>query len=96
MRTTDKELKGLINRINELEERPLQPYSKGKDGKLQANVGNLYLSRLRGWSAKRTVTVLEIANEHGGANQKFSKNRYYTPAELYVFLEGYLSCLENK
>ncbi|MCP4394561.1 MAG: hypothetical protein GY804_09890 [Alphaproteobacteria bacterium] len=94
MRTTDKQLNDLIDRINELENRPLESYSK-KNGKYTANIGNLHLESRASLYGAYTKSVWVMETEGGGVGYFFREQDYYKPAELLAKLQGYISGLER-
>ena len=47
-RITYKNLQALCDRINRIKGAPMEPYSKGEDGRYVANVGNYHLSHAFG------------------------------------------------
>ena len=44
MRITQKDLEELTQRINEMTENPLEPFTQSEDGKFHRNPGNYHLS----------------------------------------------------
>jgi len=97
MRTTDKQLNSLIDRINELEKRPKETYSFDKKAdRYKANVGNLHLESRAGLYGPYTKSVWLMSNEGGGVSYFFGGQDYYKPAELLAKLEGYISGLEQQ
>ena len=59
--TTINTLKFLVNRLNELTQSPLEPYTQNEAGRMKANIGNHHLSQAYGG-----VCVHRMANDGGG------------------------------
>ena len=62
-RITDKQLDNLAQWLNELTGSPTEPYSRGEDGKLRANIGNYHISHAYGG-----VCLHRMVNDGGGVN----------------------------
>ena len=95
MRTKDSQLIYLIDRINEIENRPKESYTTNGN-KCKANVGNLHLESRSSCYGAYTKSVWLMSNEGGGVSYFFGGQNYYKPAELLAKLEGYVSGLEAK
>lgn len=87
-RITRKDLEPLVARLNRETNSPMDPWTRGEDGKLRANIGNFHLSgAYGGWSLHRMV------NESGGVSDVFSCG--HVPArDLYNQLHAYLRGIE--
>ena len=84
-RITNKLLEKRVELLNNMLDRPTEPYQQ-IDGKLKANIGNIYLDHAYGG-----VGLYEMANDGGGV-----KNITYghmTKRELDNFITGMLSAL---
>lgn len=87
-RITRKHLEPLVNRLNTLAGTPLEPYTKGEDGKLRANIGNFHLSGAYGGHS-----LHQMANECGGIRDVFSCG--HIPArDLYERIHAFLCGIE--
>lgn len=84
MRITNKMLELKVEYLNEITGNPKAPYSKGKDGKHRANIGNYHLSFAYGG-----VCVHKMHNEGGGVTTPIV--RYHVKKrELYEKLCSYI------
>ena len=88
MRITEKDLKNTIDRINKVTGKPMEPYSKDKDGKITGNIGNYHLDCAYGGYA-----LHQMINEHGGIRQLFPGHG--TKRELYNQMHAYLGGLDD-
>lgn len=61
MRITIKDIEMRLQYINELTKSPLTTYTKDKDGKFIANIGNFHIYRAYG-----SIGVHRISNKGGG------------------------------
>ena len=86
-RTTQASLEATAARINRTVGAPLEPYSKGEDGKLHANVGNYHLSYAYGGAA-----LHRMANAAGGVDDVFGG--HMPKRELYEKMHAFLRGLE--
>ena len=62
---TQKDLEGLCNRLNRMTNSPMEPYTKGEDGKFKANPGNYHLDYAYGG-----VKLVRMCNDGGGINTR--------------------------
>lgn len=60
-RITLAQLEGAVKRLNQVLNRPIEPYTRGEDGKYRANLGNIHLSGAYGG-----YQVQEMASDGGG------------------------------
>ena len=86
-RITQASLEATAARINRTVGAPLEPYSKGEDGKLHANIGNYHLSYAYGGAA-----LHRMANAAGGADDIF--DGHMPKRELYEKMHAFLLGLE--
>ena len=86
-RITQASLEATAARINRTVGAPLEPYSRGEDGKLHANVGNYHLSYAYGGAA-----LHRMANAAGGVNDVFGA--HMPKRELYEKMHAFLRGLE--
>lgn len=84
MRITKKTLQPVVDRINRETGSPAEPWTKGEDGRLKANIGNYHLSSDHGGYA-----LHRMANERGGVSDVLSTG--HVPArELYGLMHAWL------
>jgi len=84
-RITEKNLDGLIKRINEATGNAIEPYTKNGEGEFKSNPGNYHLS----WAYGR-ISCEQMCNEGGGVRRIFGSG---TKRELYAELSAFLSGL---
>lgn len=89
-RITDKNLQALCDRINRIKGSPMEPYSKGEDGRYVANVGNYHLSHAYGG-----VSLECMINEAGGVSTPFGCG-HVTKRDLWNRMQAYLLGLEGR
>lgn len=89
-RITDKNLQALCDRINRIKGAPMEPYSKGEDGRYVANVGNYHLSHAYGG-----VSLECMVNEAGGVSTPFGCG-HITKRDLWNRMQAYLLGLEGR
>lgn len=93
-RITDKDLKAVVERINLITGMPLEAYTKDKNGKLKANVGNYHLSYAYGG-----VCLHRMHNDAGGVNTPINSG-FTTKRDLYnqmqAYIKGLVECREVK
>lgn len=68
MRTTDKRLDAIVERINRMTDSPPTSWTRDKDNKFTSNVGNYHIN-----SAYGGVALYRMATEGGGASDVFRK-----------------------
>lgn len=88
-RITDKQLDSLAQWLNKITGAPEEPYTRGEDGKLRANVGNYHISHAYGG-----VCLHKMVNESGGVSCPISQG-HGTKRELYNQMQAYLRALED-
>jgi hypothetical protein len=88
-RITDKDLKTMVNRINELTGSPLEYSSIDENGKRRANIGHYCLD-----SAYGGVKLVQVMT-NGGGIREISSHGFGTKRELYIFMRGMIEALEN-
>lgn len=81
-RITDRDIKGALDRLNNVLGRSTEPYTKGEDGKYHANIGNFHVN-----SAYGMVGLHEMFNEGGGVR---SHGGLVTKRELYERIHAML------
>jgi hypothetical protein len=89
MRITQKDLEGAVRRINIITHSPLESYSKSKDGKYVAKIGNYHLSYAYGG-----VTLHRMNNSSGGVTDPLRVG-YVSKKELYTALHSFIAGLES-
>lgn len=65
-RITVKHLQAIVDRINRLMGTPAEPWTKGEDGKIHANIGNYHLGGAYGGYA-----LDQMVNDGGGVRSVF-------------------------
>lgn len=60
-------LQARVGWLNDLTKQPKAPYTRGRDGKLKANIGNYHLSHAYGG-----VNLCQMVSEGGGVRTIFS------------------------
>jgi hypothetical protein len=86
MRITIKHLRPLVDRLNRVAGHPLEPWSRGEDGKLRANIGNFHIDQACGG-----YSLHKMANECGGVNDVFRVGHISARAlydQIHAFLCG--------
>ena len=87
-RITEKDLQGVVDRINRVTKSPEATYTK-IDGKYKANVGNYHLSYAYGG-----VSLHRINNEGGGISDVF-RCGHVPKRELYQRMQAFISGLDQ-
>ena len=90
MRVTEKDLQGVIKRLNIIADSPLESYTRGEDGQLRANPGNYHLDRAYGG-----YKLHRMCNEGGGTSDVLFCG-YTTKRELYKLIQAYISGIYAK
>lgn len=86
---TKKDLEAVVNRINLITNSPLESYTKTKDGKFKANIGNYHLSgAYGGWCLHRMQNV-------GGGISTPINSGYVSKRELYSLMQAYINGLQD-
>ena len=82
-RITIKDLEYTVDILNVITNSPTEPWTKGKDGKLRANVGNYHLSgAYGGWKLER------MDNESGGVSDVLHTG-YVSKRELHNAIKSF-------
>jgi hypothetical protein len=88
-RITIKNLRALCDAMNKNLDRPAAPYTRGEDGRLHANIGNLHISSAYGGHA-----LHEMVNDGGGIRCPLGSG--YKPArELYNEMHAFWRGIET-
>lgn len=88
-RITNKQLEFLVDRINQLTNSPMAPWTRQKDGTLKANIGNYHISGAYGG-----VCLHRMMNESGGVTTPLSYG-HVPKRELYNQLRAFIAGLEQ-
>jgi hypothetical protein len=86
-RITNRDLEGVVGRINRTTGQPETPYTK-KKGKLLANIGNYHLDWAYG--GVKLVQMMSL----GGGIRVISNGGYGTKRELYNEMQTFLRGIE--
>jgi len=88
MRITYKMLQTMADKLNHQTKSPIDPWTKGEDGRTRANIGNYHISAAYGgYALHRTM------NEGGGIRD--ITGGYRTPAELAGLIRAYSEGLRD-
>ena len=90
-RITDKNLQALCDRINRIKGAPMEPYSKGEDGRYVANVGNYHLSHAYGGVSLHRMSMTEGCT---GVTEPLSTG-HITKRDLYERIYAYIRGIES-
>jgi hypothetical protein len=88
-RITERDLEGLVGRINRMTKSPLTPYLKHADGKFTAWIGNYHISHAYGG-----VCLHRMVNEGGGVRDVLMCG-HVPRRELYTAMHAYILGLEE-
>lgn len=88
MATTQKELEGLVNRLNRLTGHALAPYTKNSDGKVTPNAGNYHLDYAYGG-----VKLVQMCDE--GTGIRIITQGYETKRNCYQQIAAYIAGIED-
>jgi len=89
IRITKDNLEGSVRTLNRLTKSPETQYTRNKQGKLSANIGNYHLDwAYGGVRLNRMVSV-------GGGIKVISPFGFGTKRELYVFINGCIEAICN-
>ena len=87
-RITEKDLANLCRRLNMITNSPLDPYTKGNDGKCTANIGNYHINYAYGGAE-----LYRMHNLAGGVTNPL-RSGHVSKRELYgrihAFIDGIL------
>lgn len=87
-RTTQKELEGLVNRLNAITGNNAAPYTKSADGKYTANIGNYHLECAYGG-----VKLVQMMSEGGGIRN--ITTHFDTKRNCYMQIASYIAGIES-
>lgn len=87
-RITQRDLDGLINRLNRITNSPATYADKQPDGKFKANVGHYHLDRAYGG-----VKLARVYNEGGGITTPCSMGDE-TKRDAYYIIAAYIAGIE--
>jgi len=87
MRVTEKQLQGVVDRINEATKSPMTSYTKTKAGKFSANIGNFHLDFAYGG-----VALHRMQSKGGGIEDIFGG--HYPKRELFNRCWAYLDGIQ--
>ena len=88
-RITEKQLKGIVKRLNELTGNPTETYTK-IDDKFIANIGNYHLD-----SAYGGHSLVQLSNDGGGV-RSVSNIGFAPKRELYNWIYAYIQGVETR
>ena len=88
-RIYEKDLRNLIEYINELTNSPKQSYAKQDDGTYKAQIGNYHLEGAYGG-----YNVARICTDGGGITQPLGGG-YHTKRELYEKLHAFIRGIDT-
>ncbi|MCK5021233.1 MAG: hypothetical protein KAS32_29755 [Candidatus Peribacteraceae bacterium] len=89
-RITEKILRGTVERLNKLEDKPVEPWSKSEDGSYKANIGNYHLDMAYGGvQLVQHVTL-------GGGIRVISSGGYMPKRELYYQIHTMFNFIFNQ
>ena len=87
-RTTQKDLEGLVNRLNRITGNNEQPYGKDANGRFKANIGSYLLDgAYGGWK------LAQSDNEGGGQRNPIYMG-YVSKRECYNMIHAYIQGIE--
>ena len=93
MRITNKDLEGVVKRLNRITNNPEASYVRTEDGKLVAQIGNYHID-----SAYGGVSLAQMQTEGGGIRRVIDSG-YTTKKDLFnqihAYINGLMDC-ENK
>lgn len=89
-RVTDKDLEAIVKRINLITGSPLEPYTKGDDGKYKANIGCYHLSHAYGG-----VSLHRMHNDGGGVVDVF-RCGHVSKRELQMMMFAFIEGMDAK
>ena len=91
-RITETHLQAIVDRLNRMTGNPLEPYTKGDDGRYHANIGNYHLSHAYGG-----VSLHRMVNDGGGVSEPLRTghiSKRELSERLYAFIYGIEEGLE--
>jgi hypothetical protein len=88
MRTTIKHLRPLVDRLNRTAGHPLEPWSRGEDGKLRSNIGNFHIDQAYGG-----FSLHQMLSEDGAIRDVF-RIGYVSARALYDQMHAFLRGIE--
>lgn len=87
MRINQKDLENVATRINNMTDNPTESYTKDKNGKYKANIGNYHIDHAYGGCA-----LHKMATDGGGVHDVL-RCGYVTKKELYNLMQAYINGL---
>jgi len=88
-RITQKDLDGLIERLNRITNSPLEPYTKDESGKYTANIGNYHIDgAYGGWQLQRMQS-------EGCGTENVLGFGHVSKHDLYIAMHAYIRGLET-
>lgn len=87
-RITNRDLQGVVNRLNRMTGNPLEPWTRDDAGKLRANIGNFHISGAYGG-----VQLHQMMSDGGGVRTVLSTG-YCSKRELYHAIHNFLDGLD--
>lgn len=91
-RITDKDLQGMINRLNLLTGMPSAPYAKSEDGTFKPQAGNYHLDYAYGGVSLSRMSL----NEGSTGVSKPLNHCYCTKRELYDQIYAFIRGIETQ
>jgi hypothetical protein len=88
-RITERDLQGVVDRINRVTNSPAAPYAKDETGRMRAQVGNYHISHAYGG-----VCLHRMFNEGGGVSTPLCSG-HVPKRELYNLMHAYLRGMES-
>jgi hypothetical protein len=87
-RTTQKDLDGLVNRLNRITNSPATYSDKQENGRFKSNVGHYHLDQAYGGTK-----LARVVNESGGVTCPCSMG-YETKKDAYYIIAAFISGIE--
>ena len=88
-RITERDLQGMINRLNRVTNSPATYSDKQADGKFKSNVGHYHLDFAYGG-----VKLMRTVNESGGVTCPISMG-YETKKDAYYMIHAFINGIES-
>ena len=88
-RTSEKDLNGLVNRLNRITNSPMAAYTEDANGKFRANIGNYRLDYAYGG-----VKLVRMHNEMGGVSTPLYMG-YETKRTAYNLIAAFIAGIES-
>ena len=87
-RTTQKDLDGLVNRLNRITGSPLTYSDKQPDGQFKSNIGHYHLDQAYGGTK-----LARVCNDSGGISCPLSMG-YETKKDAYYMIAAFIAGIE--